>query len=444
MADDNAAAPFPAGKCGVKCCRLEGRAPFIDCSASNCTKKVHYMCYQVLIVNKHSDIGATLPSSKGACTKKCHQKAAKELAGSGDETSGSRKGNWDSDGKNGPDDPNTSMKLLIEWWMTEGNYSKFCGKHNNGIKKIQFCETLAQKIRESTNSTTRDAKNVLNKIQHLERTFKLAHIFAESETGAGLEAADPLGFEEAVKKKCPYYYDLLPIMIDRASTQPKATSYNLDMDDSLDNEEEQDGNKKEEESDSNISHDCEEKEEEIDRNNPHFPVMSIQTGPGSSSAQKRRNSVYSEISEEGAGRRSRNGATSPVPSVSSSVAKKKSKRVSSNKGQGVSLLDDKTVAFLSSSASLSKEKMEEAVRHNKAIEAIEQRKLKSMEWKGKNDELDYKMNLVARYTELRESFKWNDEQILSFYPEMKPLLQAKNITSAQSDNDEGSDTEEES
>ena len=61
----------------------------------------------------------------------------KLLSGGGEDAEGGRKGKWERDGKNGPDDPNTSMSILIKWWMEEGNYSRFCGKNNNGVKKIQ-------------------------------------------------------------------------------------------------------------------------------------------------------------------------------------------------------------------------------------------------------------------------------------------------------------------
>ncbi len=74
-----------------------------------------------------------------ACTKLHHIKAAKELSGEGkDQAEGGRKGNWESDGKEGPNDHNTSMRILLDWWMTEGNYSKFCGKNNDGVRKIQW------------------------------------------------------------------------------------------------------------------------------------------------------------------------------------------------------------------------------------------------------------------------------------------------------------------
>jgi hypothetical protein len=214
-------------KCSFCSCRVKG-AELLVCSAAGCEKKVHMMCYQGLLLGKHEDL-APLPAGMVACTKKCHEKSAKKAAGGGDSMEGGRKGAWDSDGLGGPDDPKTSVCILLDWWMTEGNYNKFCGKNNQGLKKIQFANQLAEIMTRDTKSK-RDGKNVLNKIQHIEKTFKEAHNFATSETGAGLQERDVGSFKEAVMKKCPYYYQLLEIMSDRASSKPKATSYEVDDD----------------------------------------------------------------------------------------------------------------------------------------------------------------------------------------------------------------------
>jgi hypothetical protein len=47
-----------------------------------------------------------------------------------------RKPSWNNDGANGQGDPNTSEKILLDWLTDEGNYSKYRGKNNNGIKKF--------------------------------------------------------------------------------------------------------------------------------------------------------------------------------------------------------------------------------------------------------------------------------------------------------------------
>ena len=73
----------------------------------------------------------------------------------------------------------------------------------------------------------------------MERTFKDAHNFVNSDTGVGLKENDEGTFESAVKKKCPYYYDILKVMSDHASSKPKATSYDS-ASDSVDELEEED------------------------------------------------------------------------------------------------------------------------------------------------------------------------------------------------------------
>jgi hypothetical protein len=70
------------------------------------------MCYQGLFLGKF-DL-APLPNGNVAFTKSCYDRANKELSGGGDEDGG-RSGKWDSDGKNGPNDPHTSAKILLDW-----------------------------------------------------------------------------------------------------------------------------------------------------------------------------------------------------------------------------------------------------------------------------------------------------------------------------------------
>ena len=334
------------------------------------------ICYHHgFLLKKHEEL-VHLPNGRVACTKKHHIKASKELARGGEEADGGgRKGNWDCDGKNGPDDPHTSVQILIDWWSTEGNYSQFCGKHNNGIKKIQFCARLAQKMSNETTST-RDAKNVLSKIQHIERTFKDAHQFATSETGAGLQENDSGSFEEAVKKKCLYYYDILEVMSDRASSKPKATSYDLEDEDILGRQDDDD---------------------------------------------------VSDISET-----EKSTITKRTAGTTATTSSKKAKRSSYKKN--TALLNEDAIEALAKASKTSEAKMMELKRHHEFLERLEERKLEleqkreereSNSWKGKSDELDYKMQLLRRYNELKLEHEWSDEQIISFYPDMKQIVQAK-------------------
>jgi hypothetical protein len=366
-----------AVKCCYRSCKVNG-AELLTCSAKGCDKQVHLICFHGYLLGKHKEL-QRLPSGKVACTKKCHAKVVKEFAGvSDDADGGNRKGNWDSDGKKGADDPHTSVKILLDWWMAQGNYNKYCGKNNNGLKKIQFCNQLAEKMTRET-TTPRNAKNVQSKIQHIEKTFKDAFTFATSETGAGLQETDEGTFNDAVKKKCPYYFDLLDIMSDRASSKPKATSY-------------------EDSTESELDEFMEEKMSELSEE---------EEAAEKSVAEK---SVASK----------RTSAT-----TSSRKAKKK---------KPPSMLDDDAMAALNEASATSKHRMDELVRHNQFIEKLEERKLEleekreqraTVSWQGKTDELQYKMQLLERYNQLKKTHKWTDEQIIAFYPDMKQIIDAK-------------------
>jgi hypothetical protein len=81
---------------------------------------------------------------------------------------------------------------------------------------------IAAKMTKETD-LERNAKQVQEKICQLEESFKNAHDFATSETGAGIQNEQgEESFKDLVKKRCPYYYELCDIMADRSSAQPKA------------------------------------------------------------------------------------------------------------------------------------------------------------------------------------------------------------------------------
>jgi hypothetical protein len=94
------------------------------------------------------------------------------------------------------------------------------------MKKKEFAESLARKMSDETN-TRRDAKNVLNKIHHIERKWREAHNWANA-TGAGIKETDgESSFEEIVRKRCPYYFDLLDVMVDEPLPLPKSQAIRM-------------------------------------------------------------------------------------------------------------------------------------------------------------------------------------------------------------------------
>jgi hypothetical protein len=132
---------------------------------------------------------------------------------------------WDQDGKDGPDDPNTSMRILLDWLLVEGNYNRYRG--NGGHSKLYYCRIIADRIKAAGCVFERSDKQVKSKIEHLERQFRKARFWATFQTGAGLQATDVGTYRSVLYSKCAHYDDLLPIMAERAGTEPQLTNRDL-------------------------------------------------------------------------------------------------------------------------------------------------------------------------------------------------------------------------
>ena len=331
-----------------------------------------------------------LSGGRIACTKKCYERAIKASMNTNDDGD-DRKGSWFTDGKPGPDDPNTSMKILLDWWMEEGNYSKYCGKNNDGVKKKQFCDILAARMSKETMSS-RDGKSVKSKIEHVERAWRKAHEFATSATGAGIQATDGVSkFEELVKKKCPFYYDIIEVMQDRASSRPKVTNYDLDMED--------------DEAEMNLLGD----------------------DGGVSEMSDTESTIPNSVANSVAG--------SKRPSDHASRSSAKKARAPRKSPSSTTLVDDDLSSSLAEANRAAAERFSEMQRHNKALEDIESQRLyleksrvDSMSWKTKSEELDYQVKLISKYHEIKKKFGWSDNQILRHFPAMKSVIENENMS----------------
>jgi hypothetical protein len=358
-----------------------------------------------------------LPDDKVACTKACHLNALKALSGQID----SGRGNWTNDGIMGVDDPNTSMKILLDWMLEEGNYSRYRGKDNNGIKKNQFASALCEQMALLTTSKNRTAKQIQSKISYIEESFRTAHIFATSETGAGIQEKEGKEtFKDYVRKKFLYYYELCPIMADRSGTEPKLTNLdnrNLDKFSDDDTKEDDDGN---------YYNDASEKFNGTDDNdtsyNDNRPPKYISTPTkvndteieecGTTTTKRSMMDEDSSISKR----------SIMCDNTSSKKHKKKNSKSSSQQ-----LLDDNTLSMLDIANQQSIEKLAEQKRHNRIVEKSnieknkrEETRLQLESWKGRNDELNYKVNLVSQYTSLRNQ-GLTQQQVLHMFPEMQSV-----------------------
>ena len=204
-------------KCSRRGCR-DLLTPPLPCAAASCNKRIHHLCfYNIFLKEKELE---PLPNNQVACTKKCYDKV---------KSAGTKRATWNNDGKDGPDDHNTSERILIDWLLEAGNYDKYRGHKNGGTKKQQFAKMLADKMNAAGVVVKRDAKQVLAKITHLETSWKKAHNFATKETGAGLKADDPDSFEEKVQGICANCFDLFDIMNGKPNSQLMSCSWSLPL-----------------------------------------------------------------------------------------------------------------------------------------------------------------------------------------------------------------------
>jgi hypothetical protein len=91
------------------------------------------------------------------------------------------------------------------------------------MTKLTICQEIAVLMAAENVKGDSTAKHILDKIQSIERAFKVTHDWANN-TGQGVD--DVESFADAMKKRCYFYYELEPIMGDRAASRPTAT--NLD------------------------------------------------------------------------------------------------------------------------------------------------------------------------------------------------------------------------
>ena len=211
----------PVKECCRYGCKTRG-ADLHPCVGPNCTRVIHYMCYQYNCRKYAIDM---LPDMKVACKKRCHEAYCRREKKRQSTKDSNAKLPWDEDGKCGRDDPKCSLSVLLDWWRMEGNYSKYRGDGNKGVKKREVAQKLADEINKVV-VAERSVDAILGKIQAIEKSWKCAHDWA-CETGQGVKETDPEGFKGACLLRCPYYFMLYEIMEDRSANRALATTSDL-------------------------------------------------------------------------------------------------------------------------------------------------------------------------------------------------------------------------
>jgi hypothetical protein len=97
---------------------------------------------------------------------------------------------------------------------------------------------IAAKIKDAGVRKSRTPKDVQNKIEYVEKCFRCAHDWSHTETGAGLRENDSGTYEEALLRKCPWYFDIREIFEDRANARPFHTTDDMFQEASSDDDSE--------------------------------------------------------------------------------------------------------------------------------------------------------------------------------------------------------------
>jgi len=63
------------------------------------------------------------------------------------------------------------MKILLDWWCQPGQYKKYAGKNNEGVKKMTVCEEIAKKIRNGKKDGDDEVRHVILKFKHMDHNL---------------------------------------------------------------------------------------------------------------------------------------------------------------------------------------------------------------------------------------------------------------------------------
>jgi hypothetical protein len=206
--------------CWVKNCPLGHQKELILCFIPRCKREIHWQCY-VHIVLKGQRKGSEQkehfwPGNLDVATcARPHLVKAVSLVKR--VTVDENLGRLEDDLK-GPDDPNNSESMLLDWLTTHGNYETYRGGHG-GLTKLQVCAKIANMINLKGVKKERTAEHIYKKIIRFEKIYRKTLDWTNC-TGQGVKEPDPQSYEDTVIKRCPHFYAALaPIMGERANAQ---------------------------------------------------------------------------------------------------------------------------------------------------------------------------------------------------------------------------------
>jgi hypothetical protein len=330
------------------------------------------------------------------CTKKCYIALQKAL-------SGSERILWTKDGRNGPTDPVNSMSILIDWLTTEGNFSRFRG-NKEGKTKLAICEEVANIMKEKGIVAERTGKLILDKILVIEKSFKVAHDWI-NQTGQGVD--DTEQFEQAVTKRCQFYYELEQVMGDRAANRALVTNADLQSEQEDDDYDEEANDYDEEANDYDEEAKEGDEEASVDDSSDNEDMVLNKKIQSNSTVSSRSCMLFSIQKATG-----RSRGLSPSVPLSVSTSCKKSKKSPALKKMSA---DAKLIARM------------QAIKNDLNN--------KQEKWSNKTQEMEYKMKCLENAGKLKK-MGWSNSKVLELFPDFAPFLSS--ITNDQN-NSSGSD-----
>jgi hypothetical protein len=316
--------------------------------------------------------------------------------------------------------------------MTTGsNFSRFRG-NNEGKTKLAICEEIAAVLKEKKIIIERPAKQILDKIHSIEKSFKAAHDWI-NHTGQGVD--DREQFREAVLKRCLYYYELEATMGDRAANQALVTNDDLE-DDSLDDDKEEEmeevnnRNRNSEDNDDNDDNDDNEEEEAIDDDEEsideegHEEDESQLRTPTNNSTISSRHSLLRNLSAAAGNKRPATVSAS-VPGTVVTSDKDKAKKAKNQKRNVKSpainkmSADDNLISRILAIKQSTTQQGQQQQDNKWSTKTAEVEYKKCMEYK--TEEMEYKMKCMENIANLKRA-GWSNPRIGKVFPEFILLL----------------------